>query len=117
MNIDPQVRRTPLSSGVDLSTLADKTEGYSGADLAALVREATVLAIDELRVRRIGGEGGEESVVEYEDVFVTMDFFHTVGVCCIHFFIFYSMVNLLLCKYAGIKEGPPFGHQDPSRFL
>ncbi|SJX61383.1 related to RIX7-AAA-type ATPase required for biogenesis and nuclear export of 60S ribosomal subunits [Sporisorium reilianum f. sp. reilianum] len=41
--------KTPLSDDVDLQTIAhdDKLEGFSGADLAALVREAAVLALRE----------------------------------------------------------------------
>lgn len=41
--------KTPLSNTVDLQSIAynDKLEGFSGADLAALVREAAVLALRE----------------------------------------------------------------------
>ncbi|MDK2983941.1 MAG: transitional endoplasmic reticulum ATPase [Thermococcaceae archaeon] len=38
-------RRVPLASDVSLEELAKKTEGYSGADLAALVREAALIAL------------------------------------------------------------------------
>jgi transitional endoplasmic reticulum ATPase len=40
-------RKMPLADDVDLELLAIKTEGYSGADLAALVREAAMLALRE----------------------------------------------------------------------
>ena len=40
-------RRVPLDKDVDLSRLADLTDGYSGADLAALVREAALVALRE----------------------------------------------------------------------
>ncbi len=40
-------RRTPLDTDVDLEELARVTEGYSGADLAALVREAALNALRE----------------------------------------------------------------------
>ena len=40
-------RKVPLSSDVDLENIADLTEGYSGADLAALVREAALVALRE----------------------------------------------------------------------
>ena len=40
-------RRTPLADDVDLELIAEKTEGYSGADLEALVREAALLALRE----------------------------------------------------------------------
>jgi transitional endoplasmic reticulum ATPase len=38
---------TPTTGGVDLDALADRTEGYSGGDLAALVREAAMVAIED----------------------------------------------------------------------
>ncbi len=40
-------RKVPLASDVDLEDLATRTEGYSGADLAALVREAAMNALRE----------------------------------------------------------------------
>jgi len=40
-------RKIPLAEDVDLVELARKTEGYSGADLEALVREAVMLALRE----------------------------------------------------------------------
>ncbi|PUA33083.1 MAG: AAA family ATPase [Zestosphaera tikiterensis] len=40
-------RRTPLDVDVDLEELARATEGFSGADLAALVREAALNALRE----------------------------------------------------------------------
>ncbi|MCE4621284.1 MAG: CDC48 family AAA ATPase [Desulfurococcales archaeon] len=40
-------RHMPLADDVDLSEIADMTEGYSGADLAALVREAAMIALRE----------------------------------------------------------------------
>ena len=40
-------RNMPLAEDVDLEFLAIRTEGYSGADLAALVREAAMLALRE----------------------------------------------------------------------
>jgi transitional endoplasmic reticulum ATPase len=38
-------KRTPLGAGVDLDAVAADTDGYSGADLAALVREAALAAM------------------------------------------------------------------------
>ena len=40
-------RRVPLDKDVDLERIAELTEGYSGADLAALVREAALTALRE----------------------------------------------------------------------
>ncbi|MEM4475417.1 MAG: AAA family ATPase, partial [Fervidicoccaceae archaeon] len=40
-------RRMPLDKDVDLEEIATLTEGYSGADLAALVREAGLRALRE----------------------------------------------------------------------
>merc|ERR1712039_425175 len=39
------VQKIPLSDDVDLPALAREAEGFSGADLAALTREAAMLAI------------------------------------------------------------------------
>ncbi len=38
-------KRVPLSADVDLKELAKRTEGYSGADIEALVREAALIAL------------------------------------------------------------------------
>jgi len=40
-------RKMPLAEDVDLYEIAQKTEGYSGADLEALVREAAMRALKE----------------------------------------------------------------------
>jgi transitional endoplasmic reticulum ATPase len=39
--------KTPLDSGVDLDKLAEDTEGFTGADIASVCNEATMLAIRE----------------------------------------------------------------------
>ncbi|GAA0537320.1 AAA family ATPase [Halorubrum ejinorense] len=39
--------KTPTAVDVDLDALADRTAGYSGGDIAALVREAGLLAIED----------------------------------------------------------------------
>lgn len=41
-------RSTPLASQVDLSHIAERCVGFSGADLAALIREASMCAIKEI---------------------------------------------------------------------
>jgi len=40
-------RRMPLAPDVDLEQLADRTEGYTGADIAAVCREAAITALRE----------------------------------------------------------------------
>lgn len=42
-------RKMPLARDVDLNRLAERTEGFSGADLEALCREAALNAIREDR--------------------------------------------------------------------
>ncbi len=41
------LKNTPLGESVDLEELADSTDGYVGSDLAALCREAVMLALRE----------------------------------------------------------------------
>jgi transitional endoplasmic reticulum ATPase len=41
--------RVPLSPDVDFDELADRTEGWTGADIESLCKKATLLAIDQLR--------------------------------------------------------------------
>ncbi|ARM75803.1 CDC48 family AAA ATPase [Acidianus manzaensis] len=40
-------KNVPLDNDVNLETIAEKTEGYTGADLEAVVREATMLMLRE----------------------------------------------------------------------
>ncbi len=40
-------RKMPLADDVDLEKLADMTEGYTGADIAAVCREAAIIALRE----------------------------------------------------------------------
>ena len=50
-------RKIPLAGDVDLEKIAELTEGYSGADLEALVREAVMIALrDKLEARPISME-------------------------------------------------------------
>ncbi|MGC9181430.1 AAA family ATPase, partial [Thermogladius sp.] len=47
-------RNMPLADDVDLYELAKQTEGYSGADIEALVREAALIAIrEDLMIDRV----------------------------------------------------------------
>jgi len=43
--LEVHTREKPLDGGVDLDALAERTAGYSGADLAAVCREAAMLAV------------------------------------------------------------------------
>ncbi|OYR78405.1 AAA family ATPase [Halorubrum ezzemoulense] len=45
--LEIHAREMPTAAGVDLDALADRTGGYSGGDIAALVREAGLLAIED----------------------------------------------------------------------
>ncbi|TKX53093.1 AAA family ATPase [Halorubrum sp. SP3] len=45
--LEIHAREMPIAAGVDLDPLADRTAGYSGGDIAALVREAGLLAIED----------------------------------------------------------------------
>ncbi|WP_058366759.1 AAA family ATPase [Haloparvum sedimenti] len=46
--LDVHTREKPLAENVDLDRLAAETEGYSGAELTAVVREAALLAIQDV---------------------------------------------------------------------
>ena len=39
--------KNPLASDVDLEKIAEKTEGYTGADLAGLASTAVMMALEE----------------------------------------------------------------------
>ena len=43
----------PLAKSISLKGIAEKTEGYSGADLEGLVREAALIAMDESKFKAI----------------------------------------------------------------
>jgi SpoVK/Ycf46/Vps4 family AAA+-type ATPase len=45
--IQVHTQNMPLAKGVDLKEIADETDGYSGADLEAVAREAAILALRE----------------------------------------------------------------------
>ena len=45
--LEVHTKNVPLAKEVTIKLLAEKTEGFSGADLEGLVREATLLAIEE----------------------------------------------------------------------
>ncbi|MGM0591199.1 MAG: CDC48 family AAA ATPase [Halobacteriota archaeon] len=62
----------PLAGDVDLDGLAARTQGYSGADVAAVCREAAVLAIEE-----VADERGEEANDYAEELVVRTEHFET----------------------------------------
>ena len=56
-------RTVPLAEDVDLEVIAEKTEGYSGADLEHLVREAALFALrDDINTRRVYMEHFEKAL-------------------------------------------------------
>jgi transitional endoplasmic reticulum ATPase len=59
--LDVHTRGTPLAEDVDLDAIARRTEGFVGADIEALVREATMAATREF-VRSVSPDEIAESV-------------------------------------------------------
>ncbi|MGM0448625.1 MAG: AAA family ATPase [Methanobacteriota archaeon] len=70
--LDVHTREKPLVEGVDLERLADETEGYSGAEIAALCREAALQAIE-----RVADEHGAAANDHADEVGITGDDFTT----------------------------------------
>ncbi|WP_050032519.1 AAA family ATPase [Halorubrum halophilum] len=68
--LDVHTRSKPLVEGVDLEYLADETEGYSGAEIASLCREAALIAIE-----RVADEHGEAANDHADEVSITADDF------------------------------------------
>jgi transitional endoplasmic reticulum ATPase len=58
---DVHTRRKPLADDVDLDAVADRMDGFVGADVEALVREATMNATREF-VNSVDPEDAIESV-------------------------------------------------------
>ncbi|MFW6018010.1 MAG: AAA family ATPase [Halapricum sp.] len=57
--LDVHTEDKPLDEGVDLEELVTRTEGYSGAEIEALVRRATMAAIDDIVVAHPPEEANE----------------------------------------------------------
>ena len=53
--LEVHTRNKPLADDVDLDQLADETEGYVGADIEALCREASMIATREFIMTSTGG--------------------------------------------------------------
>ncbi|MFB6305031.1 MAG: CDC48 family AAA ATPase [Haloferacaceae archaeon] len=63
-------RDRPLGEGVDLDALAERTEGYVGADIEAVCREAAQAAVrDHVRASTAGEERDAEDIVVTADHF------------------------------------------------
>ena len=63
-------RDRPLAADVDLDDLAERTEGYVGADLEAVCREAAQTAVREHVRKRAAGESAD-----VEDIEITTEHF------------------------------------------
>ncbi|QSG06752.1 CDC48 family AAA ATPase [Halapricum desulfuricans] len=57
--LDVHTRDKPLGEDVDLDELVTRTEGYSGAEIEALVRRATIAAIDDIVLAHAPEEANE----------------------------------------------------------
>jgi len=66
-------RDKPLAEDVDLDSVADDTEGYSGAELTSICREAALLAITDV-AGRYEGETANDHV---DELVITDDQFET----------------------------------------
>ena len=66
-------REKPLAEGVDLDALAERTAGYSGADLAAVCREAAMLAVRAVADAYPGPEANDHA----DEVSLTAEHFET----------------------------------------
>ncbi|ELZ39976.1 AAA family ATPase [Halorubrum tebenquichense] len=64
--LDVHTREKPVVADVDLDRLADETEGYSGAEIAALSRAAAMRAIE-----RVADEHGEAANDHADEVGIT----------------------------------------------
>jgi transitional endoplasmic reticulum ATPase len=77
--LDVHTRDKPLADGVDLDDLAARTAGYSGADLAAVCREAAMLAVRAVADAYPGAEANDHadevslSAAHFEAALTTVD--------------------------------------------
>ena len=71
--LDVHTRNKPLADDVDLDAIADETEGYSGAELTSICREATLLAITNIATRYEGATANEH----VDELVITHDQFET----------------------------------------
>jgi transitional endoplasmic reticulum ATPase len=73
--IEVHTRDKPLADGVDLDALADRTEGYVGADIEALCREASMNASREFIREMEEATDGAEIERSLGNVRITHDHF------------------------------------------
>ncbi|GAB4840787.1 hypothetical protein Ancab_021549 [Ancistrocladus abbreviatus] len=59
-------RKLPLAGDVDLATVAHMTDGFSGADLQALLSDAQLAAVQELLDRADSSESGKSPIITNE---------------------------------------------------
>ncbi|WP_053947824.1 AAA family ATPase [Halolamina sediminis] len=59
--LDVHVEGKPLDDDVDLDAIAASMAGYTGADVAAVVREATLLAVEDVTDRYAGEEANDHA--------------------------------------------------------
>ncbi|KTG10364.1 AAA family ATPase [Haloprofundus marisrubri] len=69
--LDVHVRDKPIDDEVDLDAVVSRMDGFTGADIAAVCREATLLAIRDVANRYDGEEANEHA----DEVLVTDDHF------------------------------------------
>ncbi|RBI59840.1 AAA family ATPase [halophilic archaeon] len=71
------VRDMPVADDIDFDDLAEQTDGYTGGDIEAIVREASMLALDEAvtMVESEGVDSAEEIDEATEDMVVTREHF------------------------------------------
>jgi transitional endoplasmic reticulum ATPase len=76
--LEATLKKSPVASNVPLSFIAQKTEGFSGADLAELCQRAAKAAIrdaiaaEELR-RQSAATSGDDTAMEEEEVVVRQE--------------------------------------------
>ena len=58
-------KNMPLAKDVDIKLLAEKTDGYSGADLESLAREAAMLALrNDINAKQVTKKNFEEAMIK-----------------------------------------------------
>jgi len=74
--LQTHTQKLPLADCVDLAAIARDADGFSGADLAGLVREAAMLAIRTCKPVAASPDGDQAaSTTGFEEVKVTAELF------------------------------------------